>query len=257
MRRTQFFTMALVETTPNPEIPPVLQVIDVPVEEFTPTIPCLARLSGASSFNRNGGIGTVAIQMLDGCLWRASKNASWITIPGSRTGAGPGSVNYVVGALTSGTSRTGLITFAISGVPDLSVVIRQEDAEGADPPFRYFVTPERRSIWWEAVAVGRLRVTTSRQDAEWNATSNQSWLIVTGPDGPAVLPRGVQDSLPVETALVARTCDEGACGRGNTFVYYRVMENPLQATRTGTITVAGLSGLNPPVVFTLSQAGRP
>ena len=210
-----------------------------PVSVTQPPPQCSLMLSVTDTFNRNGGSGSVAVQTEKGCHWTASTDVSWITIPGSRTGTGPGTINYVVDPLTNGTSRTGQITFTLFGVPDQAVLIRQENIEGPEPAFRYFVTPVSRIVG-SYYASYTVTVTLSRPDAEWTATSNQPWLVITA----------------VRAAVRSPAAHEGTSGTGEAVVTYRVEQNPLNLERIGTITVEGLSHQFAPAVHTVMQRGQ-
>jgi hypothetical protein len=95
------------------------------------------------------------------------------------------------------------------------------------PPFQYFVYPETRTVAATSGAYS-IAVSTNRPDAQWTATSDQpSWLTVVA----------------------------GAGGTGAGTTTYSVSSNPSASGRSGTIRVSGLSGLYPPAVHTVSQAG--
>ena len=219
--------------------------------------PCTMTLAGsAATFNRHGGTGTVAVQTGAQCFWSAAADVGWMTVVatcsanhpceglsvaagststadfhGGQYGEGPGTVTYVVDPLTNGSSRTGRIT-----IGEESIVIQQENTEGPEPPFRYYVTPESRA----ASSFGgsyTVTVTPSRPDAQWTATSDQPWLVVTS----------ISAMSPAH---------EGTPGTGGAAVTYRVEENPLNVERTGTISVEGLSHQNPPAVHTVKQRGK-
>lgn len=207
-----------------------------PVSVTQPPPRCSLMLSEADTFNRNGGSGSVAVQIEENCFgWTASTDVGWITLVGSNTGNGPGMINFVVTPLTNETSRTGQITVRVSGIPDQSVLIRQENTEGPQPPFRYFVTPESRTVGSHGASY-TVTVTSSRPDAEWTAASNQPWLVVH--------------------TVVLSPLHEGERGTGQALVTYRVEQNPLNVERIGTITVEGTSHQNPPAVHTVTQRGR-
>ena len=62
---------------------------------------------------RPGGTGVLSCHVVShdkDCFWTASAAVGWLTIVGSDTGEGPGTINYVVAPLTNGASRTGRIT---------------------------------------------------------------------------------------------------------------------------------------------------
>ena len=184
---------------------------------------CSVALSEVPTFNRHGGPGTMQVQIAEGCEWVARASVDWITITGSYSGSGPSAVAFVVSPLNGVTVREGRVT-----VVGQSALIQQENSDGSEPVFSYFVTPESRNVPYTGSAFRSYTVTvnTSRPDTQWTATSNQPWLVITA----------------------------GASGLGEGVVTYRVPDqNPSSVDRTATITVAGLSGLNPPAVHTVRQ----
>lgn len=210
--------------------------------------PCAVTLSAtAPMFNRHGGTGTVTVQTGGQCFWSTAADVNWITIVATCSsshpcaalsstlsgasgagfhvalyGRGAGTVTYVVAPLANGSSRSGRIT-----IGEESMVIQQENSEGPAPPFGYYVTPESRGVS-QFGGERTMTVTSTRPDAQWTATPDEPWLAITA----------------------------GASGTGQAAVTYRVEENPLNVPRTATITVAGLSGQNPPAVHTVKQSGK-
>lgn len=71
---------------------------------------CTYSLTPASqTFEAAGGAGSVAVSAPDGCAWRASSNASWLTISSGANGAGNGTLSFAVAANTFTSMRTGAI----------------------------------------------------------------------------------------------------------------------------------------------------
>jgi hypothetical protein len=62
----------------------------------------------SQSFAVNGGTGSAGVTTMNGCIWTAQTNDSWITIK-SGNGSGNGSVSFTVQSNT-GPARTGIIT---------------------------------------------------------------------------------------------------------------------------------------------------
>jgi hypothetical protein len=147
-----------------------------------------------------------------GCAWTAASN-SWIfnvTDGASRTGSG--SATY---AVTPNTSSTRSGTLTVAGV---TVTITQSAAAPGTPVFS--LSPASASF--SAVAsAGTIAVTATVSTARWTAASNASWITV-----PSVT------------------------NTGNKNVGYSVAPNTSPSSRTGTLTVAG-------VTFVVSQAGVP
>ena len=66
----------------------------------------------AQSFGSSGGTASLDVTAPSGCDWRATSNASWITITSEASGTGNGVVDYSVSANTNTSSRTGTSTIA-------------------------------------------------------------------------------------------------------------------------------------------------
>jgi len=71
---------------------------------------CTASLSPATqNVSASGANGTVNVTIGAGCAWKASSDASWLTITSGGSGTGNGTINFSA-ASTSGPARTGTIT---------------------------------------------------------------------------------------------------------------------------------------------------
>ncbi|MBS1791708.1 MAG: VCBS repeat-containing protein [Acidobacteria bacterium] len=80
------------------------------------------------SFTSAGGTGSVNVTTGTGCNWTALSGYSWITINSGTSGAGSGTVNYIVAANTTASSRIGSMLIA-----GQFVVIAQSGAGGNCP----------------------------------------------------------------------------------------------------------------------------
>jgi hypothetical protein len=74
--------------------------------------------TGSATTGSAGGAGSFGVTAPAGCTWTTSSSAPWITITAGASGAGPGTVSYVVSANT-GAARSGIIstggqTFTVS-----------------------------------------------------------------------------------------------------------------------------------------------
>lgn len=83
-------------------------------EQATPgnfTYDCTIGISPSSAtFDASGGAGSVTITANNpGCPWAFTSDQSWLTITGSASGAGSGTLNYAV-AINTGSLRTGHLT---------------------------------------------------------------------------------------------------------------------------------------------------
>jgi len=118
-------------TTPNPEsnimfasccsggtpMPPAIGPDDLAGINFiypgdAASVTCTYTLTPTSaSFGANSASASVAVTTQSGCTWTASSNASFVTITGGTSGAGTGTVTYVVAVNPAGT-RIGTLTIA-------------------------------------------------------------------------------------------------------------------------------------------------
>jgi hypothetical protein len=166
-----------------------------------------------------GGLEEVPVSAPDGCEWRASSSAAWITIVDGATGNGNGRVRLQVAANSAPTARSGSLQIA-----GITVTVRQSSPSGTPPPpspgeCSYAVDPESADIG-AAQSDGTLSVQTD-VGCPWTAVSDASWLSII----------------------------DGSTGSGQGQVRYRAAENSGNSSRTARIEVNG-------AVFTLTQAGR-
>jgi uncharacterized protein (TIGR03437 family) len=121
----------------------------------------------AVSAGASGGSLTLAISTGSSCGWTVESLASWITVPGTVAGVGPGNVALVVGA-NAGAPRTG--TVSIAGV---SVQVNQDPA-----PCTYALI-EAGQDFASAGGTNNVPVSTSSW-CSWSASSTLSWVALTG-----------------------------------------------------------------------------
>jgi uncharacterized protein (TIGR03437 family) len=76
---------------------------------------CLTLGTSSVTVSGNGGSGAVQVSAPSGCSWTASSDASWLTIHGSASGSGNGTVNYQAAA-NNGLARQALLTIGGQGV---------------------------------------------------------------------------------------------------------------------------------------------
>ncbi|MFO0451573.1 MAG: BACON domain-containing protein [Pseudomonadota bacterium] len=143
--------------------------------------------------------------------WTATANAPWLTIAGGTSNTGSGTVIYTADANTSVNSRTGTLT-----IGGQTLTITQSGVTGS-----VTLSPVSYAAPFSG-AVGRaITVTSNATDFAWTATSNTSWLTITG----------------------------GGSGRGNGTVTYSVAANA-GSDRAGTLSIGGRT-------FTVSQSAKP
>jgi hypothetical protein len=164
-------------------------------------------------------------------FWVAVSNDPWIVITAGTSGHGNGRITFQASANRSVHSRsttitiTGQIAAPVGGTrmavrpfaagPVVQVItITQPGVVGA------VTLAPARSTASVGASAGSIQVRSNATDFAWSAVSNAAWLTVTS----------------------------GASGMGDGSVAFSVAANPLQSSRTGTITVANQ-------VFTLLQNG--
>ena len=155
-----------------------------------------------------GGSFTDAVTTQSGCTWSAASNASWISIASGSSGTGNGSVGLSVASNTSLTSRTGTLTIA-----GHTLTVTEAAAAAV------FTLSPMSATFARTGGTGSVALTASPSTASWTAASNSSWITITS----------------------------AASGKGSKTLTYKVAANT-GATRTGTLTVAGLT-------FTVNQSG--
>ncbi len=154
-----------------------------------------------------GGPGSFSLSTTAGCTWTAVSNASWLIVTGGSSGTGSGTVSYSVQANT-GPARSATIT---AGGQTFTI----DQASGCT----YSLNPSSQNLTGSG-GNGTFNLTTSNSSCSWTATSNESWINITG----------------------------GGIGNGNGTVSYTVATNSTGSARTGTITVSGQT-------FTVNQFG--
>lgn len=121
----------------------------------------------AASFPAAGGNGSVAISVSpSNASWTATSNASWITIVGAKSGAGPATLTYSVAsnpaAARSGTLTIAGLTFMVTQAP-----LACSYQIGLGP-----ITAAKQGF------IGSVSVATS-PGCQWTAASTASWLTIT------------------------------------------------------------------------------
>jgi uncharacterized protein (TIGR03437 family) len=171
---------------------------------------CVFTLSSKpQSFPLAGGAGVVNVTAsASSCVRDAAATVSWITIDFGQHGTGDGSIGFTVAANSTVPTRTGAIT-----VGSQSITITQ-----AGPPCNFAINPNSTNI--SSAALNGTVALTGLSGCTWTATSTAPWLQLTSP----------------------------ASGMGTATIAYSVQANTVTTSRSGTISVAGLT-------FTVNQAG--
>ena len=124
--------------------------------------------SSIDSAPAGGADATVNVDTTRDCIWSASTSTSWITLGGTTTGQGSGSVDARIAANPSPVGRSGAVS-----VNGLSVAISQAAA-----PCTYSVAPANAAI---NPAGGSVTVQVGTiAGCAWTSSSGISWLTVTG-----------------------------------------------------------------------------
>ena len=121
--------------------------------------PTAVTVSGGAS------VASVWVTTGSGCAWTASSPVSWVTLSSS-SGSGTGLVNLTIAANTTSAPRSATLTIGGS-----AVVVNQSGAA-----CNYSVTPVSLNV-----TGGNHSVTvTTPAGCAWTATSNVSWMTITG-----------------------------------------------------------------------------
>lgn len=150
-----------------------------------------------------GGTFTASVMATNGCTWTASSVVNWLTISAGASGTGNGIVTYAVAANTTTSSRTGSLTIA-----GLALTVTEAGAVPTVP-----VLNPASAAFTAAGGAGNTALTVPQVNKAWMATSNVKWIIITSP----------------------------SVAKGNRTVTYWVAANMSGATRTGYLTIAGVS----------------
>jgi hypothetical protein len=115
-----------------------------------------------------GGSNTVSVTAAPGCPWTAASDVSWITLA-TASGTGSGTVSFTVAA-TTGPPRTGTATIA-----GQAFTVTQA------PGCAFDVSPLTHNV--DASGGTRVVTVNTASGCVWTATSNASWITITGGAG--------------------------------------------------------------------------
>jgi hypothetical protein len=168
-----------------------------------PTPTCSFTLSGRSqSFSSAGGPGTVAVDTGAQCSWTVEGASGWINLQSPLSTTGPGTVTFAVQPNASSDGREKSLMIAGTAF---------NVTQAGQAACAFSITPESKSISDQG-GDGQVQVTTT-SGCGWTATSNAAWITLAGD------PRG----------------------SGSGAVRYSVSENKGSASRSGSVTIAGLT----------------
>jgi Putative binding domain, N-terminal len=171
-----------------------------------------------------GGTGAVAVTAPSGCAWSATSNASWISIQPGSTGAGNGSVTFVV------TPNTGPARSGTASVAGQVVTINQAESAAQPQPQPPPQLPPQAppNLCSYAISPGVASI---------GATAGSATVAITAPSG-------CSWTVASQTAWIAVI--SGASGAGSASVTISISANP-GAARSGIVSIAGQA-------FTVNQA---
>jgi hypothetical protein len=165
--------------------------------------------SSSLSIGADGGQNSVELTTISDCDWQASSNNSWITLDSAVSGSGSSTIEFTVEINNSSNARTG--TLSIAG-NTFTVTQQGQDCT-------YSLGSDNLTV--EADGGQNSVELTTISDCDWQASSNDSWI----------------------------TLDSAASGSGSSTIEFSVEINNSSSSRTGTLTIAGLT-------FTVTQQGR-
>ena len=154
------------------------------------------------SFPASGGSGSVAVMTMNGCMWTATSNVSWITITSGSSGNGNGTVAYSVAANSGASSRTQALTIA----SQTFTVIQAGTPEGS----ALTVAPQSLSFSAVVGAASQrqtLQVGSDAGTVNWTATvellNGTGWLTVSPGSGTATLEQAATITVEVNFGALA------------------------------------------------------
>ena len=132
-------------------------------------IKCSVNVTSApTAFPANGGAGTLTVGAARDCSWTVSSEASWLTVVGTKSGQGDGTVPFNVAANVVPTARAGSVA-----VGPTSIQLSQAAAA-----CRYTLARTSDTI---AAAGGKLTVDLSTlTGCAWTASTTDAWIAITG-----------------------------------------------------------------------------
>ena len=153
------------------------------------------------AYATGGGEETIAIT--SNRTWTAMSNNAWITVEGTDSGNGDGSIRIAVAVQTDPVERTGTVTIR-GGMIERIVTITQEPADEV-------LIIDSTTLACDATGGGKTVAITS--NLTWTATASEEWIQVEG------------------ASSLTETEDRE--------VQVQVLLNPSTSERTGTVTIQG------------------
>jgi hypothetical protein len=174
-------------------------------DDFALSGACHVALSSTSqAFSGSGGPGDLTVDTASWCPWTATSSAAWVlVIGGDGTDAAP--ITYSVAENLTGAARTASIV-----VNDQTLSISQS---AGSPASCGFALSTSTASFTSLLGAGTVDVMSTSNTCTWTAASNVSWLTVTS----------------------------GSSGTGAGTVGYAVAANTSTTSRTGTLTIGGMT----------------
>lgn len=121
------------------------------------------------NFGLDGGLATVVVTATSACVWKATTNASWLTVLNGGSGAGGGLLGLAIEKNT-GPPRSATVT-----IQNKTLSIHQEGI-----PCTYALTPTARTVS-SSGGSGSIDV-TAPGGCQWAGVPDVSWITVTSPN---------------------------------------------------------------------------
>jgi len=142
---------------------------------------CRFELStGEQTVPASGGTGRITVTVATGCAWSAQADAAWVVLTGGTTGTGPGSVAFTIASNAGTTTRSASIIVAGQTVK----VTQQANSPVPPPPVPApdcSVTVTPRDVTFPASGANSSSISvTAAASCEWSASSDSSWISLTG-----------------------------------------------------------------------------
>ena len=144
---------------------------------------CPASLSSTSAtVGGAASSGSVTLSIDPGCVWTATSASSFLTITGSSSGTGAGTITFAVAANTTGSTRQG--TLRVSGVTFTVTQNTNTNTVSVSPSTLRFAGTNTGGTLSPLTAAQRVTVTTAGTGTiAWTATASQPWLQVSPSSG--------------------------------------------------------------------------
>jgi uncharacterized protein DUF5666/all-beta uncharacterized protein/BACON domain-containing protein len=127
---------------------------------------CQVTAQPPAAFDSAGGSGSVAVSAARDCTWAVATDVAWVTITGTRSGQGDGTIAFAVAANPAPAARSGALSVGSESLP----------LSQAGAPCRYAITRGSDSI---GATGGSLSFQlTTLAGCSWTASPDASWITI-------------------------------------------------------------------------------